>query len=78
MEYIQSHSEYPPHGVFYPEYGMLEQTAVQRAKGLQEFYGRLSQGQIKTVDQLDKFISNMEAYGTDELVATVQSQLTKN
>ncbi len=76
MEYTQSHSEYPPHGVFYPEYGMLEQTAGQRAKGLLEFYGRLSWGQIKTADQVDKFIRDMEAYGTNELIAEVQSQLT--
>lgn len=77
MEYVQSHSEYPPHGVFYPDYGLLEQRAVQRAKGLQEFYGRLAQGQIRTVDHLDKFISNMEAYGTDELIEAARSQMTK-
>lgn len=76
IEYLDSHSAYPPHGVFYPDFGALDQIADKRAKGFQEFYGRLATGQVKSVELLDKFIANMEAYGTDELINMAQDQLT--
>ncbi len=78
MEYLKRNSEYPPHGVFYPEYGGLEQVAAQRAKTLQEFYTRISQGEVKTPEQLEKLINKMEDIGTDELIAMAQGQLKKN
>lgn len=77
MEYLKNHTKYPPHGVFYPEYGALEQVAEMRSRGLQEFSSMLSQGQIKSLDELEKLINRMEDIGTDELVAAAQSQLTK-
>jgi putative aldouronate transport system substrate-binding protein len=78
IEYVNSHSEYPPHGVFYPDYGVLEQVMQKRFKGLQDFYSRLSRGEVKSTELLDKFISEMESYGTDELITLEQSQLTQN
>jgi putative aldouronate transport system substrate-binding protein len=78
IDYVKSHSAYPPHGVFYPDYGTLDQVADKRAKGLQDFYVRLYQGNIKSEELLEKFINDMDSYGTDELIDMVQSQLTGN
>ena len=75
-EYLENNSEYPPHGVLYPEYGVLDQVSEQRSKALQEFYSSLARGQIKTQDQLNDIIKKMNDLGTEEHIITLQSQLT--
>jgi hypothetical protein len=77
LEYQEGNSKYPPHGVFYPDYGTLEQISEKRSRGIQEFLNMLMQGQIKSQEQLDNFIKLMEDIGTEELIAEAQSQLTQ-
>lgn len=75
-EFMERYSKYPPHGAFYPDYGVLQKIADEREKYFNEFEYRLIQGLIKDMSEVDEFINKLDAIGTAELVEEAQRQMT--
>lgn len=73
---MERYSKYPPHGAFYPDYGVLQKIADEREKYFNEFEYRLIQGLIKDMSEVDEFINKLDAIGTAELVEEAQRQMT--
>ncbi len=77
-EFLDRNSKYPPHGAFYPNYGVMQQTADDRQNAFREFEYKLTQGQIKNMTEVDTFIEKLNTLGTAELVEEAQKQMARN
>jgi putative aldouronate transport system substrate-binding protein len=75
LEFLEKNSKYPPHGTFYPDYGTLQQTAIDRQNAYSEFEFKLTKGQIQDMTEVDAFINKLDSLGTAELVEEAQRQL---
>ncbi len=76
-EFLDKYSQYAPHGAFYPDYKTLGPVADQRAKAFSAFERRLEQGQITDVSEIDRFITELDELGSDNLVTEAQKQLNE-
>jgi putative aldouronate transport system substrate-binding protein len=74
-QFLDKNSKYPPHGALYPDYEKIQTAADSRTKRFNEFENKIRQGQLADTSEIDSFIKELEALGTDNLVAEVQKQL---
>ncbi len=75
-DFMDKNTKYPPHGAFYPNYGVLQITADERQKYFTEFETRLTQGLIQDMAEVDAFINKLDEIGSAELVEEAQKQMT--
>ncbi len=76
LEFFEKNSKYPPHGAFYPNYGTLQQTALDRQNAYLEFEMKLTRGQIQDMTDVDAFIKKLDEIGSAELVEEAQKQIS--
>ncbi len=76
MEFLQKNSKYPPHGAFYPNYSVIQQTANDRQKAYSDFEYKLSQGLIQDMTEVDAFINKLDELDSTKLVEEAQRQMT--
>ena len=75
MEFLEKNSKYPPHGAFYPNYSVLQQTVLDRQSAYMDFEYKLTQGLIQDMTEVDAFIKNLDTIGSAELVEEAQKQM---
>jgi putative aldouronate transport system substrate-binding protein len=74
-QFLDKNSKYPPHGALYPNYKGIEAGADSRSSKFTEFENKIRQGLVTDTSEIDSFIKDLEALGSDNLVAEVQKQL---
>lgn len=76
-QFLDKNSKYPPHGALYPDYKKIQAAADSRTKRFNEFENKIRQGQLSDSSEIDSFIKELDALGTDNLLAEVQKQLNE-
>lgn len=75
IEFIGKYSKYPPHGAFYPNYSVMQQTAADRQNAYMEFEYKLTQGLVQDMTEVDAFIKKLDELDSAELVEEAQKQI---